>query len=358
MNTEVIILYIFQAILGILGPFIVYLPVKYLNQKALGMQTVFDQMMKDFLYSIILKSISLFPIMALIMEFLLPLNHYLAIVIASLAHFLTLMIFWQYSALIGVRYLSVFHPTYLSNENLIKIITRCSISFISLLSILSSDLENTINILSGKKPNSRKHFAKPVIVTIGMSVIAQIIIQYKLEKFKKTVDSRRFDESHQRSCEYGTSFYTHRLEFCIMACPFLFTLYLLYLVPKDIYTSRLILVIFFQIIFLIALPGVFFYKNDNMRSFISKLFGMRDVSKKYIVPENRRQDTLDSTIVVNKDDTNYIAELHVIKKDRTHENSDPDLNIKDSHVTHIFHCNEDHNTITNIEDPIPGCSHW
>ena len=358
MNIEIIILYIFQAILGILGPFIVYLPVKYLNQKALGMQTVFDQMMKDFLYSIILKSISLFPIMALIMEFLLPLNHYLAIVIASLAHFLTLMIFWQYSALIGVRYLSVFHPTYLSNENLIKIITRCSISFISLLSILSSDLENTINILSGKKPNSRKHFAKPVIVTIGMSVIAQIIIQYKFEKFKKTVDSRRFDESHQRSCEYGTSFYTHRLEFCIMACPFLFILYLLYLVPKDIYTSRLILVIFFQIIFLIALPGVFFYKNDNMRSFISKFFGMMDVSKKYIVPENRKQDTLDSTIVVNKDDTNYIAELHVFKEHRTHENSDPDLNIKDSHVTNIFHSNEDHNTITNIEDPMPGCSHW
>ena len=55
MNTEVIILYICQAILGILGPFIAYLPVKYLNQKALGMQTVFDQMMKDFLYLIILK---------------------------------------------------------------------------------------------------------------------------------------------------------------------------------------------------------------------------------------------------------------------------------------------------------------
>ena len=50
-----------------------------------------------------------------------------------------------------------------------------------------------------------------------------------------------------------------------------------------------------------------------MRSFISKLFGMMDVSKKYIVPENRKQDTLDSTIVVNKDDTNYIAELHVFK---------------------------------------------
>ena len=345
MNIEIIILYFLQAILGILGPFIVYLPVKYLNQKALGMQTVFDQMMKDFLYSIILKSISLFPIMALIMEFLLPLNHYLAIVIASLAHFLTLMIFWQYSALIGVRYLSVFHPTYLSNENLIKVITRCSISFISLLSILSSDLENTINILSGKKPNSRKHFAKPVIVTIGMSVIAQIIIQYKLEKFKKTVDSRRFDESHQRSCEYGTSFYTHRLEFCIMACPFLFTLYMVYLTPEDVYTIRLIWIVFFQIIFLIAFPGVIIYNNDNMRSFISKLFGLLDPSKNYIVPENRKQDILDSTEVVDQDG-------------RTQENSEPDLNLKDRHITHIFHSNEDHNTITNVDDPMPGCSHW
>ena len=345
MNTEVIILYICQAILGILGPFIAYLPVKYLNQKALGMQTVFDQMMKDFLYLIILKSISLFPIMALITEFLSPVNYYFAIVIASLSYTLTLMIFWQYSALIGVRYLSVFHPMYLSNENLIKIMTRCSISFISLLSILSSDLENTINILSGKKPNSRKHFAKPVIVTIGMSVIAQIIIQYKFEKFKKTVDSRRFDESHQRSCEYGTSFYTHRLEFCIMACPFLFTLFVVYLVPDDVYTRMLIWIVFFQIIFLIAFPGVIIYKNDNMRSYISKLFGLLDPSKNYLVPENRKQDILDFTIVVDQDD-------------RTQENSEPDFNPKDRHITHIFHSNVDHNTITNVDDPIPGCSHW
>ena len=350
MSTEVIlILYIFQAILGILGPFIVYLPVKYLNQKALGMQTVFDQMMKDFLYLIILKSITLFPFFALIVEFLSPVNYYFATVIASLSYTLTLMIFWQYSVLIGVRYLSVFHPMYLSNENLIKILSRCFISFISLLSILSSDLENSINFLSGKKLKSGK-FAKPVIVTSGMSVIAQIIIQYKLEKFKRTVDSRSFDElsgaeENQARCDYGTSFYTHRLEFCIMACPFLFTLFVLYFVPDDVYTSRLIWIVFFQIIFLIAFPGVIIYKNDNMRSFISKLFGLLDPSKNYIVPENRKQDILDSSIVVDQDD-------------RTQENSEPDLNLKDRHITHIFHSNEDHNTITNVDDPMPGCSHW
>ena len=125
MTTEVIILYTFQAILGIFGPCIAYLPVKYLNQKALGMQTVFDQMMKDLLYLIIFKSISVFPILALIVEFLMPVNHYLAIAITIVTQFSNLVILWQYVALIGVRFLSVFHPTYLQNENLIKTITRC-----------------------------------------------------------------------------------------------------------------------------------------------------------------------------------------------------------------------------------------
>ena len=95
MNTEVILLYTFQAILGIFGPLIVYLPVKYLNQKALGMQTLFDQMMKDLLYLIIFNSISVFPIMALIVEFLMPVNHYLAILITILSQFLTLTVLWQ-----------------------------------------------------------------------------------------------------------------------------------------------------------------------------------------------------------------------------------------------------------------------
>ena len=126
---------------------------------------------------------------------------------------------------------------------------------------------------------------------------------------------------------------------------FLFTLFVVYLVPDDVYTRMLIWIVFFQIIFLIAFPGVIIYKNDNMRSYISKLFGLLDPSKNYLVPENRKQDILDFTIVVDQDD-------------RTQENSEPDFNPKDRHITHIFHSNVDHNTITNVDDPIPGCSHW
>ena len=374
MNSEQIILYIFKVTLGILGPIIAYLPVRYLNQKALGMQTVFDQMMKDLLYLIIFKSLSIFPIMDLVREFLMPVNHYLAIVATALNQFLTLIILWQYSVLIGVRFLSVFHPTYLSNENLIKNITRGFISIISGLSILSSDLENSIlyNLLSGKKPHAQS-ISKPVIVSSAICIIAQIIVQYKLEMFKKTVDSRCFDEifngiENQRRCESRTRFYTHRVEFGIMACPFLFGLYMSFFGPDDIYITLLRVIVFFQIIFLIAFPGVIIYKNDNMCSFICKLFGQLDTSKKYMVHKNQKNDdTLASACNVDQDDINYsktnnlheFLELSVLKVHGTQENPISHTNPKDtSHVKHSFHSNVDKNTMPIIDDPMPGCSHW
>ena len=377
MTTEVIILYTFQAILGVFGPCIAYLPVKYLNQKALGMQTVFDQMMKDLLYLIIFKSISVFPILALIVEFLMPVNHYLAIAITIVTQFSNLVILWQYVALIGVRFLSVFHPTYLQNENLIKTITRCFIGFICLSSILSSDLENntvTYNYLSGKKSQASS-MSKPYIFSSSFCIIAQIIVQYKLEIFKKTVDSLRFDaEENQRRCEYGTTFYTHRVEFVIMACPFLFVLLLYSFGPEDVYFRRLILTVFLQIIFLITFPVVIISKNDNMRCYIAKLIGQFDVSKNYIVNENRMHDTLHSGNL-DQEDKNYSSITNFHDR-RLHEpiipGTDPsviqehgapkipisDINLKDRSVTSAFHHNKDNNSISNIEDPMPGCSHW
>ena len=174
-----------------------YLPLKYLNHKALGMQTIYDQMMKDLLYLMIFKSIFTFPIMALVVEFLIPVNHYVAIVINMVSSFSMLIVIWQYTVLIGVRFLSTFHPTYLNNESLIKTITRCSISFITLISIMSSDIEDSrlIKFLSSENLQATRYASiKPYIVTVSVCIIAQVIVQYKIEMFKKTVDSQSFDE--------------------------------------------------------------------------------------------------------------------------------------------------------------------
>ena len=383
MNTEVITLYIFQAILGIVGPIMAYMPLKYLNHKALGMQTIYDQMMKDLLYLMIFKSIFTFPIMALVVEFLIPVNHYVAILINIVSSFSILIVIWQYTVLIGVRFLSTFHPMYLNNESLIKTITRCSISFITLISILSSDLENSRlhNFLSGENPDTRYASSKPYIVTVSVCIIAQVIVQYKIEMFKKTVDSQSFDEllcavDNQRRCEYGTRVYNHRMELTIMASPLVFVHLLLNFGPEEFYTRRLMFIVYLQLIFLIAFPGVIISKNDNMQTFIKSKFKSNfsfgsqfdDVSKKYVISENRVQDTFDSSIVDQEDRndsmTNFhdprrtIPEISVIKEYGTQETPISDINPKDRHVTRIFHSNEDNNTMSNIDDPMPGCSHW
>ena len=50
MKSAVIVCYIFQATFGTLGTIIAYMALKYFNQKPLGMQTMFDQMIKDKIY--------------------------------------------------------------------------------------------------------------------------------------------------------------------------------------------------------------------------------------------------------------------------------------------------------------------
>ena len=57
MNIEKVFLYILQAISGLLGSLIAHITLKYLNNKALGMQTIFDQMVKlqDYLFCVLLQ---------------------------------------------------------------------------------------------------------------------------------------------------------------------------------------------------------------------------------------------------------------------------------------------------------------
>ena len=221
--------------------------------------------------------------------------------------------------------------------------------------------------MSGKKPQALS-ISKPVIVSSAICIIAQIIVQYKLEIFKKTVDSRSFDElfngiENQRRCESRTRFYTHRVEFVVMACPFLFGLYMLVFGPDDIYISLLRVIVSFQIIFLIAFPGVIIYKNDNMCSFICKLFGQLDVSKKYMIHKyQKKDDTLGQDDDINHGKTNNLhefLELSVLKVHGTQENPTSQTNPKDArHIKHSFHSNVDKNTMPIIDDPMPGCSHW
>ena len=85
MNIEKVFLYILQAISGLLGGLIAHITLKYLNNKALGMQTIFDQMVKYFIYNCICNYACNIAT-NIIVEFLAPINCNIAIAVVLFRH--------------------------------------------------------------------------------------------------------------------------------------------------------------------------------------------------------------------------------------------------------------------------------
>ena len=121
MNSEVVSYYILHAIFGIGGSVQAYLVWKYLNQKALGMQTIFDQMIKDQIILSIINSIVRF-LMIFVIEYMNPINKTIALLINILNFMLLSAKIWQFSIILLIRHLSVFYQNLMNSvdEYLVK----------------------------------------------------------------------------------------------------------------------------------------------------------------------------------------------------------------------------------------------
>ena len=75
MIPYIIFWYIFHVVSTILGGFTAFMVLKYLNKKPLGMQTVFDEIIKDFIYLNMLDWL-IFVATDIAVRFFAPLNHY------------------------------------------------------------------------------------------------------------------------------------------------------------------------------------------------------------------------------------------------------------------------------------------
>ena len=77
MESQVIFLFLIRGFLGIWALFIAYMSLKYINQKALGMVTIFDHMIQDLIYLSMLHWTAQI-LLDLFLEFMVPLNHSVA----------------------------------------------------------------------------------------------------------------------------------------------------------------------------------------------------------------------------------------------------------------------------------------
>ena len=199
MMTEVIVLYILRAIVTILGIIEANIALKYFNQKALGMQTIFDEMIKDKIY-LSLLSCAFTIVMDVILEYAIPLNHFVAVPIFLCHQIIIISELWQLIVIAIIRYLSVFHHPLLNivDESLLKRMTRIFVVFMSTLLELIGDLDNSnlyILLTGNFKISDNLIHSKPILCATLLCTTISIFTHRKIEKFKKHVDSQRnFDQ--------------------------------------------------------------------------------------------------------------------------------------------------------------------
>ena len=145
MNDEVIFLYAFQAIFGVMGLLMAYMVLKYLNHKALGMQTINDRMIKDLIYLSLLFWFDT-TITEFIEEYKVnPLNHKVVLLILFLNAMTVSAGIWQMSVILMMRYMSVFYQNLLNNVDdcVVVRVTRSFVIITSIMSAIMIDFENT-----------------------------------------------------------------------------------------------------------------------------------------------------------------------------------------------------------------------
>ena len=277
MNDEVIFLYAFQAIFGVMGLLMAYMVLKYLNHKALGMQTINDRMIKDLIYLSLLFWFDT-TITEFIEEYKVnPLNHKVVLLILFLNAMTVSAGIWQMSVILMMRYMSVFYQNLLNNVDdcVVVRVTRSFVIITSIMSAIMIDFENTYGyqLLTEKDSDYDNLAAIPILFAIFICMIILILTQYKIENFKKIVDSQTlFDqlEASNHNQEFSCTKYkiinTNRIEVGVLSITVLFVLFMP-LWKSDSKVKLLGKTLIVQFISTIAIPIIFIVRNENMYSY-------------------------------------------------------------------------------------------
>ena len=207
MYPEAIFWYIPKVISSILGSFTAYMVLKYLNKKPLGMQTVFDEIIKDFIYVNMLDWL-IFNVSDIAVTFFAPLNHYVMITMLICRFTASIAVINQLSILMVIRYLYVFYSSQMNDAHFAKNLARLFLVYISFTIALFIDKKTTpfYYIASGKNIENGCNVVKPIpfFITVGVCGIILVFTQCKIEKFNQSVASQQQDvqvEENQNSSD-------------------------------------------------------------------------------------------------------------------------------------------------------------
>ena len=172
----------------------------------------------------------------------------------------------------------MFHETWLNyvDECSIKRSTRIFVGIVSLISILTGDPENThLYLLLTNSPHfdmENDHLIRsmPLFIVILILFTTSIIIHFRIEMFKKQVDSQsKVRENYQEgNCEYSMN--TGRIIICIGSILILIMVFYLFNCRTEIenlYLRRHESLALMQFFNLNVLPMILIVRNENMLHF-------------------------------------------------------------------------------------------
>ena len=245
-----------------------YTVLKYLNHKALGILTIKDQMIKDKIYTSLVHWIVNIITGIIVIYKSNPLNHNLALFIILMNAFVVIASVWQMSILLVIRYMSVFYQNFKNVMNnaddcLIVRITRSFVGFTALITVISMNVEDTIgyHLLTGNESNDDLSHFKPLTFAFFICLIILILTQYKIEKFKKSVDSQaQFDQMKISK---------NRIEIGVLCISILIVLFMSLWKTYSI-NKLLKKILIVQFINANVIPIIFIVRNENMYSYFKR----------------------------------------------------------------------------------------
>ena len=290
METEGIILQFIRAFLVIASAIKAYLIWKYFNKKALGMQTILDQVVKDF---ILIRIVDAIPSWTVTLKFEnQPYDYYIALAIVTSFYFTTMATFFQMFVIVVIRYLSIFHHTMLNSVDEIKII-RTTRLFVGMMSLISTLLEAPwrgsliADYITNKDVDIKNQLElKPLKFVIIMDLLFLVFVQVKVEFYNRMVDhqteSEEADEENQDGLEMNFKYRnnTIRIVMLLFFLGLCIALFWIFRIREDKireevkvrHLNRLWIFVLGQLIVLNIIPMILIKRNPNMYKFCVKQF--------------------------------------------------------------------------------------
>ena len=205
-----------------------------------------------------------------------PINPTVALALSHLIAMLLLAKIWQFSMILMIRHFSVFYQNIMNSidECFVKRLVRSFVGFISIISVLMSDVKNTL-VYQQMIQKSEEPALHPKVLFISslVCVIILIVTQYKIEMFKKSVDVKaKFDlldedENNQGSNSTNYKKNTVRIVLCLSSLG-LFSIILIIgksSIPE--YIHWLIILSTLSFINIIVIPVIFIVRTENLYHF-------------------------------------------------------------------------------------------